>query len=538
MCSLALRTHSVRGRGDSGRERRLNAVIAEYLEAAQLDRAPDHREFLDRHWDLTDGLASFFENEDLMKRLAGLPAAIACTGTCHQSRFPQSIAHSEVTDARGLGPFELLNEIARGGMGVVYKARHRRLNRVVALKTIRRGLSCSTDVLIRRLRAEAKVVAALDHPNIVPLYEIGEEDGYPYLILKLIPGGDLERHRGRLCRNPRAAVRLMAKVARTVQYAHKHGVLHRDLKPSNILIDLEGAPHVTDFGLARCIEIESSLTQTGLILGTPAYMAPEQAFGSPGELTEAVDIYGLGAVLYKLLTGRPPFLADSMYELLEQVRDRVPSSLRLYNRSIDRNLDAICLKCLEKDPARRYHSAAALSADLERWLAGSPISARRPSSTERFSRWYRQNRKSIAFSAILTGLVTVFVLAGIATATMICNYELACHQRLRAVAPPMPNPRNEVESVWTGPGAPGVTASKGSPSSVSSSPEHLTRDRLPESGVNVRMVVGPGDDQAPEVPRDADGDLETASFSAGHWSLGGRERSTEEAPANSRPKAR
>jgi serine/threonine-protein kinase len=201
-------------------------------------------------------------------------------------------------------------------------------------------------------------------------------------------------------------------------------VLHRDLKPSNILIDLEGAPHVTDFGLARCIETESSLTQSGLIIGTPAYMAPEQASGSRGELTEAVDVYGLGAVLYKLLTGRPPFQAETMYEILEQVRERMPTSLRQHNRAIDRNLDAICLKCLEKDPARRYHSAAALSADLERWLAGSPVSARRPSSAERISNWYRQNRKGVALSAAAVGLVGVFVLAGIATATIICNYEL------------------------------------------------------------------------------------------------------------------
>ena len=216
----------------------------------------------------------------------------------------------------------------------------------------------------------------------MPLYEIGEEDGYPFLILKLIPGGDLERHRGRLSRNPRAAVRLMAKVARTVHYAHSHGVLHRDLKPSNILLDLEGAPHVTDFGLARCIETESSLTQSGLIIGTPAYMAPEQAAGSRGELTEAVDVYGLGAVLYKVLTGRPPFQAETMYEILEQVRERMPTSLRQHNRAIDRNLDAICLKCLEKDPsARRYHSAAALSADLERWLGG--IAGLRPAPEQR-----------------------------------------------------------------------------------------------------------------------------------------------------------
>jgi Protein kinase domain len=312
-----------------------------------------------------------------------------------------------------------------------------------------------------------------------------------------------------------------------VHYAHKHGVLHRDLKPSNILLDLEGAPHVTDFGLARCIEIESSLTQTGLILGTPAYMAPEQASGSPGELTEAVDIYGLGAVLYKLLTGRPPFQADTMYDMLEQVRKRVPSSLRLHNRSIDRNLDAICLKCLEKEPARRYHSAAALSADLERWLAGAPVSARRPSNAERAYNWYHQNRKRVALSATLVGLVTVFVLAGIATATMICNYELAGDQRLRGVAPRMANPRNEVESVWARPGAAGVTPSKGSRSPVSLTRKDLLRDRLPESRVDDRIVAGSRDDQARELPHDADDDVETASFSADHWGLRRRERSAE-----------
>jgi serine/threonine protein kinase len=527
MSSLALRTRTVKGPANPGRARRLNAVIAEYLEAAQLGHAPDRREFLDRHWDLTDGLASFFANEDLMKRMAGLPAAPLRARPYRQTRFPLPSDHREVTAAPGLGPFELLNEIARGGMGVVYKARHRRLNRVVALKTIRPGVSCSTDVLIKRLRAEAKVVAALDHPNIVPLYEIGEVDGCPYLILKLIPGGDLERHRPRLSGNPRAAVRLMAKVARTVQYAHKHGVLHRDLKPSNILLDLEGAPHVTDFGLARCIEFESSLTQTGLIVGTPAYMAPEQAFGNPGELTEAVDVYGLGAVLYKLLTGRPPFQADTMYDVLEQVRDRAPSSLRLHNRSIDSNLDAICLKCLEKDPARRYHSAAALSADLERWLARAPVLARRPSSTEQFSRWYHRNRKSIAFSAILTGLVTVFVLAGIATATIICNYELAGEQRLRTVARPARRPGNQGESVWSGGGAPGMKTPHRGRSPVAVSREDLIQDGSPGSAVDLHMVTGAGDDQAAELCHAAGDELETASFSSGHLRSKKRERSSE-----------
>jgi serine/threonine protein kinase len=439
MCSVTLRTPREQSVASSLRERRLNAVIAEYLVAAQSGRVPDRRELLDRHWDLTDGLVSFFRNEDHVMRLAGLPAALARSRPYSECRLPQIGRTGELPEVWRVGQFEVLNEIARGGMGVVYKARHKRLNRVVALKTIRPSLSCSTDVLIKRLRAEAKVVAALDHPNIVPLYEIGEQDGYPYLILKLIPGGNLERHRSRLRRNPRAAVRLMAKVARTVHYAHSHGVLHRDLKPSNILLDLKGAPHVTDFGLARCMEIESSLTQSGLILGTPAYMAPEQAAVRAGDLTEAVDVYGLGAVLYKLLTGRPPFEANTAYEVLELVRERAPSSLRLHNRTIDRNLDAICLKCLEKDPARRYHSAAALSADLERWLAGATVSARRPSSTERIASWYNQNRRGIAFSAIMVGLVAAFVLGGVVAATIICNHELTASSRTSAQARQLPH---------------------------------------------------------------------------------------------------
>jgi eukaryotic-like serine/threonine-protein kinase len=435
MCSIALESENMTSPSALRRERRLNAAIAEYLQAAEAGRAPDRREFLDRHWYLADGLMAFFRDEDQLKRVAGLPR-VRPRGGARPLHRPSTIGlRCELADAGAVGQFELLNEIARGGMGVVYKARHKRLNRVVALKTILPGVSCSTEVLVKRLRAEARVVAALDHPNIVPLYEIGEEAGYPYLILKLIPGGDLDRHQPRIGRDPRAAARLIARVARTVHYAHSHGVLHRDLKPSNILLDLAGNPHVTDFGLAKCAEFETSLTQSGLILGTPAYMAPEQAWHNRGELTESVDVYGLGAVLYKLLTGRPPFHAETVYEVLDQVRDIPPASTRLFNRAIDRNLDAICLKCLEKDPFHRYQSAAALSTDLERWLAGSRVSARRPSTAERSSRWFHQNRRLFAISAALVALVTIFVLAGVATATIICNYELARDLRPHASAP-------------------------------------------------------------------------------------------------------
>jgi len=389
----------------------LNAVIAEYLQAAQAGRAPDRRAFLERHWDLTDGLLSFFANEDSLKRRAGLSRRPVRMQSLARSIERTSGSGGDPSSWRGFGEFELLNEIASGGMGIVYKARHKRLNRIVALKTIEPGVARPSDDLVRRLRMEAALVAALDHPNIVPLYEIGEQGGYPYLVFKLVPCGDLERHVPRFSRNPRAAARLVATVARTVHYAHLHGILHCDLKPSNILLDPQGVPHVTDFGLARCVGTESELTQTGLALGTPAYMAPEQVLGRRREMTVAVDVYGLGAVLYKLLTGRPPFCE--------------PDPPRKHNPMVDHNLEAICLKCLEKEPGRRYPSAAALAADLDRWRAGAAISVRPLSHSEQASRWYDQNRIAIALSAALVALVTVFALAGVATATIICRYELA-----------------------------------------------------------------------------------------------------------------
>ena len=205
MSLLAVQSQRMTSPSALRRERMLDAAIAEYMQAADAGRAPDRREFLERHWYLTDGLVSFFRDEDRLKRAAGLPRALPRARTGPVRRLSMSDSGCEPVDGRAVGQFELLNEIARGGMGVVYKARHKRLNRVVALKTILPGVSCSTEVLVKRLRAEARVVAALDHPNIVPLYEIGEDGGYPYLILKLIPGGDLDRHQARFGRNPRGA---------------------------------------------------------------------------------------------------------------------------------------------------------------------------------------------------------------------------------------------------------------------------------------------------------------------------------------------
>ena len=240
-------------------------------------------------------------------------------------------------------------------MGVVFKARHKKLGRIVALKTIRPAALKPDADAIHRFRIEAAAVATLDHPHIVPIYEMGEYAGFPFISLKLIAGGDLERHAPRFKNHPRAIARLMKEVALAVHYAHLRGILHRDLKPSNILLDLEDQPHVTDFGLAKCVENDSGLTHTGLILGTPSYMAPEQVSGHRREITTAVDVYGLGAVLYKLLTGRPPFQADSVYETLRQVREQEPVSpgTRAASMSIV-TLRPSVSKCLEKDPRRRY----------------------------------------------------------------------------------------------------------------------------------------------------------------------------------------
>ncbi len=409
MCALASRPVTSQSSDSCPRERRLNAVIAEYLQAAHAGRAPDRREFLERHWDLTDGLLSFFASEDSLKRRAGLWRPVGMQSRAGSLKRRNS-AGLERSARRVFGEFELLNEIASGGMGIVYKARHRTLERVVALKTIEPDTARPSDDLVGRLRMEAKLVAALDHPNIVPLYEIGERGGCPYLVFKLVPCGDLERHVPRLFRNPRKAARLVAKVARTVHYAHLHGILHCDLKPSNILLDPQGVPHVTDFGLARCVGTDSGLTQTGLALGTPAYMAPEQVSGRRREMTMAVDVYGLGAVLYKLLTGQPPY--------------GQPESIRAHNPRVDHDLEAICLKCLEREPELRYRSAAALAADLERWRAGTAISVQPLSRSQRASRWYYKNRSMIALSASLVALVTVFALAVVATAWVICYYGL------------------------------------------------------------------------------------------------------------------
>ncbi|HEU5247296.1 MAG TPA: serine/threonine-protein kinase, partial [Candidatus Udaeobacter sp.] len=274
------------------------------------------------------------------------------------------------------GDYELLEEIGRGGQGVVYRARQKSLNRTVALKVIGLGQWSSTPHL-KRFRHEAEAAASLEHPQIVPIYEIGERGGACYFSMGLVEGGQLDAVAKRAPMPIRHAAELIAKLARTVHYAHERGILHRDIKPGNILLDAKGEPHLTDFGLARLVETESTVTRTLEVLGTPSYMAPEQAVGNNARVTSATDVYGLGAVFYQLLTGHPPFAGGTTFETVRLVLETEPRQPRLLNPKVDRDLATICLKCLEKDPKRRYASALALAEDLEHWLKHEPILAHR-----------------------------------------------------------------------------------------------------------------------------------------------------------------
>jgi WD40 repeat protein/tRNA A-37 threonylcarbamoyl transferase component Bud32 len=382
---------------------RLEEAILCYLKASDDDcpLAPEH--LVGRYPELASELKNFFADQD---RLDPLLAPLR-TSTRPAGVYP-----------RAFGKYELLEEIGRGGMGVVYKARQRGLDRLVALKMIRVGALASKAEL-RRFRNEAESIAHLDHPHIVPIHDVGEHDGQMFFTMPLL-ASPLNDNLARFQNNPHEAARLVASIARALHHAHQRGILHRDLKPSNVLLDDAGRSFIADFGLAKRLDVETTLTDSGAILGTPGYLAPEQAAGNSRAVTTSSDVYSLGAILYTLLTGKPPLAGRTVLQTLALVRERDPEPPSRFNPRVDRDLEAVCIKCLEKEPARRYGSAEALAEDLERWQRGEPISARPPGRLGRAWRWCRRN-PALATMAAVIALLVLFGISSLAAGFALVN---------------------------------------------------------------------------------------------------------------------
>ena len=387
----------------------IGRIVKQYLEAVERGENPAADEWIARHPEFSQPLREFFASREQLDYLVGQ--------TREQALFQPTLmgGGSQTDEATPLrqslkyfGDYELVNEIARGGMGVIYRARQVSLNRPVAVKMILSGELASPDD-VARFRTEAEAAANLDHPVIVPIYEIGECDGQHYFSMKLIEGESLSQRLAREAGPPqsreqmRERVKLVAAACRGIHYAHQRGIIHRDLKPANVLIDSSGKPHVTDFGLARQTAGDSQLTRTGAIVGTPSYMAPEQALGDGKRATTAVDIYGLGAILYACLTGRPPLEGATPVETILKVQREQPASPSKLAPGLDGELDVICLKCLEKDPEARYRSAGELADDLDRWLEGEPIHAAPPNPARLLWRWLAANFRAAA-CVLLVGI--------------------------------------------------------------------------------------------------------------------------------------
>jgi WD40 repeat protein len=422
----------------SSREEPLNDILQAYRKELEAGRSPDRRDWVRRFPDVASELEALFaKQERAVAAQAASEVPTLAPGPPEADAEPATVPPAPLsTDgaigkARIFGDYELLEKIAEGGMGIVWKARQVSLNRVVALKMILAGHHAS-EADVKRFQSEAEAAANLDHPNIVPIHDVGTHDGQHYFSMKYIDGGNLSPRVSQLVKDPKAAVQLLATVARAVHHAHQHGILHRDLKPGNILLDAQGQPHLTDFGLAKRVEGDQSQTRTGAIIGTPSYMAPEQARAEKG-LTTAVDVYSLGALLYEMLTGKPPFKAETPLDTVLQVLEREPPQPRAVNPRLDRDLETVCLKCLEKEPARRYDSAAALADDLERWLRGEPIQARRATAWERGIKWAR--RKPAAAALVGVSAIAALALVGVIVGFNIRLREsLAETQTQRAIA--------------------------------------------------------------------------------------------------------
>jgi tetratricopeptide (TPR) repeat protein/predicted Ser/Thr protein kinase len=335
-----------------------------------------------------------------------LRCAIGCE-TKTADTLNEMLDETDVRDADWrIGNYQILEEIGRGGMGVIYRARQRYSRRIVALKRIL-SYQAESQITLVRFRREAEAASSLDHPNILPIYEVSEsDDGLPFFSMKFAVGGSLQGAAQSIRNDPRRIVALIAKVTRAVQCAHVQGILHRDLKPGNILLDGRGEPMVSDFGLAKWLDTSSDLTRTLMIFGTPGYIAPEQAHGTAKNLTPAADIYSIGCVLFDLFTGRTPFRGEHALGVIKQAGEKPAPKLRTLAPLADRDVETICAKCLEREPQARYRSAGDLAEDLERWLEGRPIVARPVSPPVRIWRWSKRNPKlaSAAAACAIFGL--------------------------------------------------------------------------------------------------------------------------------------
>ncbi|MEM8732803.1 MAG: serine/threonine-protein kinase [Planctomycetota bacterium] len=392
----------------------VDEVIAEYLQLAEQGRDPKRQDFLDRYPQFQQDLKDFFRLHDEFAQPESVHLAANSTakdGQAAKSIRKQSKATSESSIASNppqfLGDYEILGEIDRGGMGVVYRARHQRLNRIVALKLIRSG-SLASDEEVERFLSEAEAAAALSHPNIVPIYEVGQINGLVFYTMAYIEGDSLAQLVAKGMMESDEAVRILHRLCNAVEYAHRAGIYHRDLKPANVLINEEGQPVIIDFGLAKVANRDQSLTATGQILGTPAYMTPELASGRVKTIGPAADVYALGAILYFLCTGQPAFSGPTPFDVLLQVLDKRPPRPSKLKKHLSRDIDTICLKALEKEPSARYQTATELGSDLQRVLTGEPIDSPQESWTEKLTKWWQ--REPILVAHVMgIGITTLIV---------------------------------------------------------------------------------------------------------------------------------
>lgn len=393
---------------------KLDQVIAALLLEWEQGHQPSEQAWIERHPELEEELIEFFRDHDQIQKVLDAPAirpgdmptvaTNAGARPTHRALDPDSFSSLE---NQRFGDYLLIQEIDRGGMGVIFEARHEKLNRIVAIKMIKSG-ALASHAEVSRFHAEAKSAAALDHPNIVPVYDSGQWEGLHYFSMALIKGHTLASQIHQSPLSIEASVFIAKKIASAVEYAHARGVIHRDLKPGNILIDEKNEPRITDFGLAHNLNQDQNLTTDGQILGTPAYMPPEQARGQANAATPAADVYSIGAILYHCLTGQAPHSADNPLDVLLRVQEVDPSPPHKLNPQVPHPLSGIVLKCLEKDPSRRYSSAAALERDLDRYLRGEPTEGGHVSWQDRVRRWCR--RQPI-LAAHLGGIGSVFIIS-------------------------------------------------------------------------------------------------------------------------------